>query len=244
MNSAKSSDLMPQKKNPIIAIDGYSSCGKSTFARLIAQELGFVYIDSGAMYRSVALYCLENGIISDGIINLPRLLTELDRIEIRFCLNPGSGMQETWLNDVNVEEKIRGIAVSSVVSNISQIVGVRGKMVSMQRKIGKQGRVVMDGRDIGTVVFPDAILKIFMTADPDVRAKRRFDELNQKGTMVSLHDIAMNIRMRDREDETRTVSPLRKADDALVLDNSYMTVAEQMEWFREKWKNRYDKHGN
>lgn len=235
---------MPEKRNSIIAIDGYSSCGKSTFARLIAQELGYVYIDSGAMYRSVALYCLENGIISDKLINIPRLLAELDRIDIRFNLNPVSGMQETWLNGLNVEEKIRGIEVSAVVSNISQIGEVRGKMVCHQREIGKSGGVVMDGRDIGTVVFPDAKLKIFMTADPDIRAKRRHDELNQKGTHVALPDIAENIRMRDREDENRPVSPLRKADNALVLDNSYMTVAEQMDWFREKWKNLYDKHGS
>jgi len=235
---------MPEKRNSIIAIDGYSSCGKSTFARLIAQELGYVYIDSGAMYRSVALYCLENGIISDKLINIPRLVAELGRIDIRFNLNPVSGMQETWLNGFNVEEKIRGIEVSAVVSNISQIDEVRGKMVSFQREIGKNGGVVMDGRDIGTVVFPDAKLKIFMTADPDIRAKRRYDELNQKGSHVALPDIAENIRVRDHEDENRPVSPLLKADDALVLDNSYMTVAEQMDWFREKWKNLYDKHGN
>ncbi len=133
-------------------------------------------------------------------------------------------MQETWLNGVNIEEKIRGIEVSSVVSSISQVGDVRTKMVSMQRKIGEHGRVVMDGRDIGTVVFPNAILKIFMTADPDVRAKRRYDELTQKGMQVELDEIAENIRMRDREDENRPVSPLRKANDALILDNSYMTI--------------------
>jgi CMP/dCMP kinase len=226
---------MQQSNQTIIAIDGYSSCGKSTFARLIANELNYVYIDSGAMYRAVALYCLENGIIAGNTVDLPRLQKALPEINIRFSINAVNGFQETWLNGVNIEEKIRGIEVSSVVSSISQIGDVRTKMVSMQRKIGENGRVVMDGRDIGTVVFPNAILKIFMTADPDVRAKRRYDELTQKGVVVQLAEIAENIRMRDREDENRPVSPLRRADDALVLDNSYMTIAEQMDWFRIKW---------
>ena len=226
---------MQQSDQTIIAIDGYSSCGKSTFARLIARELNFVYIDSGAMYRAAALYCLENGILSENRVDLPRLQKALPEINIRFSVDTANGLQETWLNGVNIEEKIRGIEVSSVVSSISQIGEVRTKMVAMQRKIGEQGKVVMDGRDIGTVVFPDAILKIFMTADPDVRAKRRYDELTQKGVTVQLADIAENIRMRDHEDENRPVSPLRRANDALVLDNSYMTIAEQMEWFRVKW---------
>lgn len=223
----------------IIAIDGYSSCGKSTFARLIARELDYVYIDSGAMYRAVALYCIEKGILKDNQVDLPRLKEALPEIDIRFSTL--GGMQETWLNGVNIEEKIRGIEVSSVVSSISQIGDVRTKMVSMQRKIGEHGKVVMDGRDIGTVVFPNAILKIFMTADPDVRAKRRYDELLQKGMQVRLDEIAENIRMRDREDENRPVSPLRKATDALVLDNSYMTIAEQMDWFRQQWNALHEK---
>jgi cytidylate kinase len=232
---------MQQSDQTIIAIDGYSSCGKSTFARLIARELNYVYIDSGAMYRAVALYCLEKGILSENQVDLPRLQQSLPEIIIRFSLNESNGMQETWLNGVNIEEKIRGIEVSSIVSSISQIGDVRTKMVSMQRKIGEHGRVVMDGRDIGTVVFPNAILKIFMTADPIVRAKRRYDELTQKGMIVQLEEIAENIRMRDREDENRPVSPLRKANDALVLDNSYMTIAEQMEWFRKKWDALHEK---
>jgi cytidylate kinase len=227
---------MQQSDQTIIAIDGYSSCGKSTFARLIARELNFVYIDSGAMYRAVALYCIENGLLSGNVVDLPRLQQALPEIQIRFSLDETDGRQQTWLNGVNIEEKIRGIEVSSVVSSISQIGDVRTKMVAMQRKIGESGKVVMDGRDIGTVVFPQAILKIFMTADPNVRAKRRYDELIQKGVHVELNEIADNIRMRDREDENRPVSPLRKASDALILDNSYMTVAEQMEWFRNKWE--------
>jgi cytidylate kinase len=153
-------------------------------------------------------------------------------------------MQETWLNGSNIEEKIRGIGVSAIVSNISQIGDVRTKMVALQRKMGEYGKVVMDGRDIGTVVFPHAILKIFMTADPDVRAKRRYDELTQKGVKVQLDEIAENIRMRDREDENRSVSPLRKANDALVLDNSYMTVSEQMDWFRIKWAALHEKNAS
>jgi cytidylate kinase len=233
---------MQQSDQTIIAIDGYSSCGKSTFARLIARDLNYVYIDSGAMYRAVALYCIENGILSDSLVNLPRLQQALPEINIRFSINAVNGMQETLLNDVNIEEKIRGIEVSSVVSNISQIGDVRTKMVAMQRKIGKHGRVVMDGRDIGTVVFPNAIFKIFMTADPIVRAKRRYDELTQKGVAVQLDEIAENIRMRDREDENRPVSPLRKANDALLLDNSYMTIAQQMEWFRIKWDALHEKN--
>jgi cytidylate kinase len=235
---------MQLRDQTIIAIDGYSSCGKSTFARLIARDLNFVYIDSGAMYRAVALYCIEKGILSEKQVDLPRLQQALPEIIIRFSLDELNGMQQTWLNGVNIEEKIRGIEVSSVVSSISQIGDVRTKMVSMQRKIGEHGKVVMDGRDIGTVVFPQAILKIFMTADPDVRAKRRYDELIQKGVQVELKEIADNIRMRDREDENRPVSPLRKADDALVLDNSYMTVAEQMEWFRKKWEALHEKNAH
>jgi cytidylate kinase len=235
---------MQQSDQTIIAIDGYSSCGKSTFARLIARELNYVYIDSGAMYRAVALYCIENGILSENKVNLPRLQRALPEINIRFSINASDGMQETLLNGVNIEEKIRGIEVSSVVSSISQIGDVRTKMVSMQRKIGEHGRVVMDGRDIGTVVFPNAILKIFMTADPDVRAKRRYDELTQKREAVQLDEIAENIRMRDREDENRPVSPLRQANDALVLDNSYMTIAEQMELFRIKWDALHEKNAS
>ena len=228
------------EKKLIIAIDGYSSCGKSTFAKSIAKMLNYIYIDSGAMYRSVALFCLENGILADNRVDLPRLQQALPGIHIRF--STADGMQETWLNGINIEEKIRGIGVSSVVSSISQVGDVRTKMVSMQRKIGEHGRVVMDGRDIGTVVFPNAILKIFMTADPDVRAKRRYDELIQKGIHVELDEIAENIRMRDREDENRPVSPLRKAPDALVLDNSYMTIAEQMDWFLKKWGTLHEKN--
>jgi cytidylate kinase len=227
---------------PVIAVDGYSSCGKSTFARLIARELGYVYIDSGAMYRAVALYCLENGIISKEKIDLELLQRSLSHINVQLKLNSGSGVQETWLNGRNVGEEIRSIAVSEVVSRISQVKTVREKLVSLQRIIGENGGVVMDGRDIGTIVFPAARMKIFMTADPDIRAKRRYDELIQKGVEVELSAVARNVRMRDHEDENRKESPLVKAKDAIVLDNSYMTLDQQMDWFREKWNNSIDKN--
>jgi len=242
MNSVKNSDNSLQRDDSIIAVDGYSSCGKSTFARLIANELGFVYIDSGAMYRAVAQYCLENDMLSGDTVNREKLRQSLEKINIRFVFNEKTRVQETWLNNSNVESEIRGIRVSSVVSAISQIPEVREKMVALQRTIGENGKVVMDGRDIGTVVFPNARLKIFMTADATVRAKRRYDELMQKGVMVELQEIADNIRMRDHKDENRSESPLLKAWDALVLDNSKMTVDQQMQWFRERWneKNAHD----
>jgi len=226
---------MKSRRPLIIAVDGYSSCGKSTFAQLIAKELGFIYIDSGAMYRAVALYALQNGLIAKVTLKKEQLIRSLDRIEIRFRKNEKTGAQETWLNGENVEEFIRGIEVSNIVSKISQIKEVREKMVRIQRKIGEEGYVVMDGRDIGSTVFPDAVLKIFMTADPEVRARRRFKELVEKGMQVDFDDVIRNIKMRDHEDETRKVSPLRKAADAVILDNSSMTIDEQMDWFRKKW---------
>jgi len=228
--------------NYIIAVDGFSSCGKSTFARLIAKELNYVYIDSGAMYRAVALYCIENGLLADGNIRTERLLHSLNNITFRFMLNEQTGLQETWLNGRNVEKEIRSIEVSSIVSKISQIKEVRAKMVKLQREIGKNGGVVMDGRDIGTVVFPTAQMKIFMTAEPDVRALRRYKELLEKGMDVPLAEVSANIRMRDHEDENRKESPLRKAADAIVLDNSHMTIEQQMVWFREFWMIKTRRH--
>jgi cytidylate kinase len=238
MNSIKNSDRVSNPGSTTIAIDGYSSCGKSTFAQRIARELGFVYIDSGAMYRAVALYGLENEFISSEFLNQEILVSSLDHIHVGFNLHENSRTQETLLNGRNVETEIRGIEVSSVVSRISQIHEVREKMVKLQRFVGQNGRVVMDGRDIGTVVFPNARLKIFMTADPIVRAQRRYEELIRKGLEVKLHEITENLRMRDHEDENRVVSPLRKAEDALILDNSHMTVEQQMDWFREQWNAR------
>jgi cytidylate kinase len=222
----------------IIAIDGYSSCGKSTFARMIAKEINFIYIDSGAMYRAVAYYGLNNTPTKDGKINIDGLKQSLGNLEIRFILNAETAIQDTWLNGKNIESEIRGIKVSQIVSKISQVKEVRENMVALQRKIGENGNVVMDGRDIGSTVFPNATLKIFMVADTQIRAGRRYKELIEKGIKTDLDEVISNIKMRDHEDETRAESPLRKAEDALILDNSYMTIDEQMNWFREQWKSR------
>ncbi len=233
---------MYKNKFYTIAIDGYSSCGKSTFAKAIARELNLLYIDSGAMYRAVALYCLENKIYQNGETDLGKLKTALPSLKIGFRKNDTNGNQDTYLNGRNIEKEIRSVEVSEAASTLSKIREVRERLVSLQRSMsqsevlsnGIEG-VVMDGRDIGTVVFPDADLKIFMTADPDIRAKRRYDELVTKGMKADYDEVRNNVIFRDHQDETRKESPLRKADDALVLDNSHMTVAEQMEWFRNKW---------
>lgn len=221
------------KKRLIIAIDGYSSCGKSTFAKTIARELNYIYIDSGAMYRAVTLYCMRRGFISDGKLDMTGILRELPDIDIEFVYNPDIAEYETFLNSENIEKEIRGIEVTSHVSRISQIYQVRSRMVELQRQIGIIKGIVMDGRDIGTVVFPDAELKIFMTASIDIRAKRRFDELKNKGLIVDFEEIKRNIIARDITDENRDISPLRRADDAIILDNSRMTVEEQMLWIHQ-----------
>jgi cytidylate kinase len=217
-------------KKLIIAIDGYSSCGKSTFARAIAKSLNYIFIDSGAMYRAVTLYCLRHGYIGENKLQLESIIKDLGNIHIEFVYNPDISEYETFLNSENVENEIRGIEVSNYVSTISQIEEVRTRMVELQRQIGVFKGIVMDGRDIGTVVFPDADLKIFMTASVDIRAKRRYDELKGKGVEVNLEEIKQNIIIRDITDENRDISPLRKADDAIILDNSRMTVEEQMSW--------------
>ena len=216
----------------IIAIDGYSSCGKSTFAKAIAKELEYIYIDSGAMYRAVTLYCMRRGFIGKGFIDLTGILSELKDIHIEFVYNPDITEYETYLNSENVEKEIRSIEVSGHVSRISQIPEVRLMMVELQRQIGVYKGIVMDGRDIGTVVFPDADIKIFMTASVDIRAKRRLDELSGRNIEAGFEEIRRNIIARDIADENRDISPLRRADDALILDNSRMTVSEQMEWIR------------
>lgn len=226
-------------KKLIIAIDGYSSCGKSTFAREIAKELGYIYIDSGAMYRTVTLYCLRKGLITKDFLNKPGIISELKNIHIEFVYNPDILEDETFLNSENVEKEIRGMEVSAYVSRISQVHEVRERMVELQRKIGVYKGIVMDGRDIGTVVFPDADIKLFMTASLDVRAKRRHDELIAKGINVDFEEIKSNITARDIADENRDISPLIRADDAIILDNTRMSVAEQMEWVKQiiakKW---------
>lgn len=221
------------EKRLIIAIDGYSSCGKSTFAKSIAKMLNYIYIDSGAMYRTVTLYCMRRGFIGNGSLNLSGVLRELTGINIDFIFNPDIDEYETFLNSENVEQEIRNIKVSSNVSRISQIAEVRTRLVELQRKIGIQKGIVMDGRDIGTVVFPDADIKIFMTASVDIRAKRRHDELKSKGTIIDFEEIKRNIVARDIADENRDISPLRRADDAILLDNSRMSVDQQMTWVKE-----------
>lgn len=228
-------------KKITIAIDGFSSCGKSTMAKDLAKEIGYIYIDSGAMYRAVTLYCLENSLFnSDGSVNSEELEKHINDISVSFCLNEATLKPETFLNGVNVESKIRTMDVSSRVSLVAALGFVREALVKLQQEMGKSKGIVMDGRDIGTVVFPDAELKIFVTASAEIRAKRRYDELMAKGQEVSFDEILKNVEERDRIDQTRAVSPLRKADDAIVLDNSKMTVEEQKAWLI----NEYQKAAN
>lgn len=222
-------------KKIIIAIDGFSSCGKSTFAKSIAARLGYIFIDTGAMYRAVTLYALEHGAIRSGIADEERIVALLPEIAITFRFNPQRGASDIYVNGDLVEGKIRTIEVSNCVSAVSSIREVREKLVAMQQQMGERRGVVMDGRDIGTVVFPDAELKIYMTADPRVRAERRYAELRAKGDEVSFDEVLDNVISRDKADMSRAISPLRKADDAVVLDNSRMTVGEQMEWFAREF---------
>lgn len=219
-------------KKIIIAVDGYSSGGKSTFAKAVAAKLGYIFIDTGAMYRAVTLYAMRRGIADDPAV----LVAALPDVHIDFRFNPQTGRSDVYLNGENVEAEIRRIDVSNRVSAVSSIPEVRAKLVAMQQEMGRVKGIVMDGRDIGTVVFPDAELKIFMTADPHVRAERRYKELIAKGERVSMEEIEKNIRERDRQDETREVSPLSRAEDAVVLDNSRMTVEEQMDWITAQLK--------
>ena len=224
---------MSDTKQPkiIIAVDGFSSCGKSTFAKAIAARLGYIFIDTGAMYRAVTLFALEHGAIRSGIVDEEAVCRLLDQIAITFRFNPARGASDIYVNGDLAEGKIRTIEVSNCVSRVSAIPEVRAKLVAMQQEMGRRKGVVMDGRDIGTVVFPDAEMKLFMTADPKVRARRRYDELRAKGDEVTLEEIERNVVERDKADMSRRVSPLRQAEDAIVLDNSRMTVDEQMEWF-------------
>ena len=213
-----------------IAIDGYSSCGKSTVAKGIAKKLGYVFIDSGAMYRAVTLYCLKNHIIRDGKFNEADVVNAMDDIHLEFKLNPETKQSDMHLNGLDVEREIREMNVSNFVSPISAIKEVRGKIVLLQRKFRTNSGIVMDGRDIGTNVFPDAELKLFMTADENVRAQRRWKELDAKGMNVSLEEIKRNLEQRDHEDTHRKHNPLRQAEDAVVLDNTHMTLDEQLDF--------------
>jgi len=212
----------------IIALDGFSSCGKSTFAKTIAKRFNYKYIDSGAMYRAVTYLCLKHNAVNKNSINTNILSDLLNDVKIDFKIIDGN--QYTFINDVNVEKEIRTIEISQSVSLVSANGDVREKLVEMQQKFGEDKGIVMDGRDIGTAVFPNAELKIFMTADPKVRAQRRYDELIAKGDDVNYDEIEENIVSRDYQDQNREISPLRKADDAIVLDNTYMTPDEQIIW--------------
>ena len=220
----------------IIAIDGHSSCGKSTFAKAIAARLGYIFIDTGAMYRAVTLYALEHGAIRSGMVDEDAVIKLLSEISITFRFNPHRGASDIYVNGDLVEGKIRTIEVSNCVSPVSAIAEVRQKLVAMQQEMGRAKGVVMDGRDIGTVVFPDAELKIFMTADAKVRAERRYAELTAKGDKVSFEEILENVVSRDKADMSRAISPLQQAEDAIVLDNSYMTIEEQMVWFDKEFQ--------
>lgn len=220
----------------VIAIDGYASCGKSTMAKELARKIGYIYIDSGAMYRAVALYCIEQGLFAGNRLDVEALQRRIDDIDITFVLNPETGRPETFLNGRNVERDIRGMAVSDKVSYVAAVGFVRRKLVALQQAMGREKGIVMDGRDIGTVVFPDAELKIFLTASPEVRARRRVDELRAKGQEVSYDEVLHNVRERDRIDETREVDPLRKAGDALLLDNSTLTLEQQDQWLMQQYR--------
>ncbi|MBN1253188.1 MAG: (d)CMP kinase [Bacteroidales bacterium] len=226
-------------KDIIIAFDGYSSCGKSTLAKQIANFFDFIYIDSGAMYRAVTLFAMQNNLIVNSDIDIEKLRNALNNIQIKFIYNQNLKKQETFLNGQNVENEIRNISVSDKVSYISEIDFVREKLVDLQQKMGPKKRIVMDGRDIGTVVFPSAELKIFMTASSDVRAKRRYDELIAKGDNVSFEEVKENIEKRDYIDENREISPLKKADDAIVLDNSILTREEQFDFVKGLIANKF-----
>lgn len=216
----------------IIAIDGYSSCGKSTLAKKIASKLKYIFIDTGAMYRAITLYAIQNGLLG----NEKALVERLHDIDISFRFNPTRGASDIFINGTDSEDDIRSIQVSEHVSAISQIPAVREYLVGIQQKMGREKGVVMDGRDIGSVVFPDAELKIFMTADPEIRAMRRYEELHEKGEKVTLDQVRKNIQKRDHADINRAISPLKQAEDALILDNSYMSIDDEMDWVMEKIK--------
>ena len=220
-------------KKIIIAMDGHSSCGKSTMAKALAKKIGYTYIDTGAMYRAVTLYAMRRGFIGQNGIDEESLRNELPQINISF--GHENGQQYTILNGENVERQIRGMEVSGNVSPISAIGFVREAMVKLQREMGKSGAIIMDGRDIGTTVFPNAQLKVFVTASDEIRAQRRFDELKMKGENPVYEDVLKNVRERDYIDSHRAVSPLRKADDAIVLDNSDMSIEEQDKWLMDQY---------
>lgn len=221
-----------------IAIDGYSSCGKSTLAKQLAKDLGYVYVDSGAMYRAITLYAMQQGLFDSGELNVVELIAQSPSVDVKLVYNQNTGKQNTILNGKDVEGLIRGLDVANKVSEVATIKEVRAHMVHLQQQMAAEKGIVMDGRDIGTVVLPQAELKIFMTASPDIRAQRRLSELEAKGDMVSLEEVKQNLTQRDFVDENRTESPLKQADDAIVLDNSTHTLESQLalvkSWVAEK----------
>ena len=229
-------------KKITIAVDGYSSCGKSTMAKQLAKATGYIYVDSGAMYRAVTLAALRHQLFSDsGIVDESGLKKLLQDMSISFKLNKITGLPETFLNGENVENAIRTMDVSSRVSPIAVLPFVRATLVDQQQRMGKEKGIIMDGRDIGTTVFPDAEMKVFVTASPEIRARRRFDELRAKGQEVSYEEILDNVKQRDYIDSHREVSPLRQAEDAVVLDNSHLTREEQLEWLLSLFRERTSK---
>lgn len=226
-------------KKIVIAIDGYSSCGKSTMAKDLAREVGYIYVDTGAMYRAVTLFAMRNGVFdAEGNIDEARLKALLPDVKLTFKLNSETKLPEVCLNGECVERDIRTLEVSQHVSPIAALPFVREKLVEQQQAMGKEKGIVMDGRDIGTVVFPDAELKIFVTASAEIRAQRRFKELEAKGMPANFDEILQNVEQRDYIDTHRETSPLRQADDALVLDNSHLTIADQKVWLMEKFNER------
>ena len=223
-------------KKITIAIDGFSSCGKSTMAKDLAKEIGYIYIDSGAMYRAVTLYCIKNGLFSGDEINIQELERLIKDIHITFKLDEKTQLPRTYLNGEDVEDAIRTMEVSSKVSPVSAIGFVRSALVSLQQEMGKEKGIVMDGRDIGTTVFPEAELKIYVTASPDIRALRRYDELQAKGQKIVFEEILNNVKERDYIDQHREISPLKRAKDAILLDNSLLTIEEQKEWLLKQFE--------
>ena len=229
-------------KKITIAIDGFSSCGKSTMAKMLAKEVGYIYVDTGAMYRAVTLFATRNGMIApNGDVDRDALKAKMDALHVEFKLNPQTGKAETYLNGENVEHEIRGMEVSAHVSAIAAIDFVRTALVAQQQRMGHDKGIVMDGRDIGTVVFPDAELKVFVTASAEVRAQRRFDELVGKGMKANYDEILHNVQERDYIDSHREVSPLRKAEDAIELDNGQLTIAEQLQWLMDKFREKTER---
>ena len=229
-------------KKITIAIDGFSSCGKSTMAKMLAKEVGYIYVDTGAMYRAVTLFAMQNGMIApDGHVDREALKAKMDTLRVEFKLNQETGKAETYLNGENVEREIRGMEVSGHVSSIAAIDFVRTALVAQQQRMGHDKGIVMDGRDIGTVVFPDAELKVFVTASAEVRAQRRFDELVGKGMEANYDEILRNVQERDYMDSHREVSPLRKADDAIELDNGQLTIAQQLQWLVDRFEEKAGK---